>query len=98
MSRKVLFTIFCLLSILILWNISSVISLSLNTRYAVKDIKYIQTPTEAEGIQQIIEQDYKEVILYLLIQILMVMVIIVLLINYRMRFNKIENLKHTTQK
>jgi hypothetical protein len=59
----------CLLGILILFNISLVINLSLNNQYAIKEIRYIQNQTQAEGIQEIVEKDYKEIIIYLSLQI-----------------------------
>jgi len=66
-----------ILGVIVLFNISSIVNLSLNNQYAVKEIKYIENKVQAEGIYDLVERDYKELIMYLIVQIIIIVIVLI---------------------
>jgi hypothetical protein len=63
-------------------------NLALNKQYAVSEIKYIENQNQAEGIYEIIEKDYKDVMFYFSIQILLLLLILIIDLILRVRKTK----------
>lgn len=89
-NRFLKLTKLLLLGLIIFYNIGSVMNLALNNQYAVREIKYIENQNQAEGIYEIIEKDYNDLIYYLSIQTLLLLLILIieLILKFRTRVKK----------
>jgi hypothetical protein len=95
MSRFLSIIKLVFLGLIIFYNIGFVVNFALNNQYAVREIKYIENKRQAEGIYEVIEKDYTDIIFYLGIQILLL--ILILIIDLLLRIRRGSELRASTE-